>query len=162
MNLSPHFTLDELTIRNRVKGVDAPRLYPGARASLVDLCGVLEVIRARVGEPVHVTSGFRHGDPLQHGRGQAADIQVRSLSPLGLLSIIGDLAETGRVKVRQVIAESNHTDRESLSRPMLEGSGLWVHVAIFGPGFERPSSAPWSTSTAPLPGQKRVYVRWAP
>lgn len=159
MNLSPHFTIDELTIRNKVKGVDAPRLYPEARASLVDLCGVLERIREQVGEPVHVTSGFRFNDKKQHGRGQAADIQVRSLSPLELIRVLHTM---GLSRVRQVIAESMHADRTSLSRPMIKDSGLWVHVAIHGPGFERAASMPWGWSVAPPEGQERAYVRWTP
>ena len=159
MNLSPHFTDVELTIRNKVPGADLPRLYPEARASLVDLCTVLERIREQVGEAVHVTSGFRHGDKKQHGRGQAADIQVRSLSPIELMRVINTM---GLRSVRQVIAESMHEDRASLSNPMIKDSGLWVHVAIYGPGFERPASMPWGTSIAPPEGQDRAYVRWVP
>ncbi len=159
MNLTTHFTDAELTIRKKVPGVDLPRLYPEARASLTDLCGVLERIREQVGEAVHVTSGFRSGDPKQHGRGQAADIQVRSMSPIGVMRVIYGMGLPG---VRQVIAESMHRDRLSLSQPMIKDSGLWVHVAIHGPGFERAASMPWGTSVAPPEGQDRAYVRWVP
>ena len=159
MNLSPHFTLAELTIRNRIPGVDAHKVTPAIRAQLVRLCGALEVIRSEVGEPVHVTSGFRTGDPKQHGAGLAADIQVRSMSPLELIAVVRRLADGLQVSPRQVIAESLHPDKASLSRPMLEGSGLWVHVAIFGPGYERPTKSAWLTSTAPVSGS-RAFVGW--
>jgi len=158
MNLSPHFTIEELTIRRGVKGADLPRATPDVRLALTGLCEVLEIIRGEIGEAVHVTSGFRHGDPKQHGRGQAADIQVRSMDPLQLLNIIYTMGLPG---VRQVIAESLHPDKASLSRPMLEGSGLWVHVAIHGPGYEKPAGSAWLTSTAPVSGD-RVFVRWVP
>ena len=161
MNLSPHFTLAELTIRNRVPGVDAAKVTPAIRAQLVRLCSALEVVRSEVGEPVHVTSGFRSGDPKQHGAGLAADIQVRSLSPLDLIATIRRLSDGLQVSPRQVIAESLHTDKASLSRPMLEGSGLWVHVAIFGPGYTSPTRSAWLTSTAPASGS-RVFTGWTP
>jgi hypothetical protein len=161
MNLSPHFTLDELTIRRGVKGADAHKVTPAIRAQLVRLCSALEAVRSEVGEAVHVTSGFRSGDPKQHGAGLAADIQVRSMSPLDLIATIRRLSDGLQLSPRQVIAESLHTDKASLSRPMLEGSGLWVHVAIFGPGYMSPTRSAWLTSTAPVSGS-RVFVGWMP
>ena len=161
MNLSPHFTLAELTIRNRVPGVDAAKVTPAIRTQLVRLCSALEVIRSEVGEAVYVTSGFRSGDPKQHGAGLAADIQVRSMSPLDLIAVVRRLADGLQISPRQGIAESLHADKASLSRPMLEGSGLWVHVAIFGPGYEKPTRSAWLTSTAPVSGI-RTFVGWTP
>lgn len=161
MQLSPHFDLNEMTIRQKVKGRDAPKVTPAIRAELERLCAVLEVIRASVGEPVYVTSAFRDGDPRQHGRGQAADIQVRGMSPIDLLGRIHDLAGAGRIRVRQVIAESLHTDRASLSRPMIKDSGLWVHIAIHGPGYDDDSAKRWMTSIAPVSGS-RTYPAWSP
>ena len=83
MNLSPHFTFDELTrtgqtalqVKNRE---EAQKVLP----ALKDLAAMLEVIRAKFG-PVRVTSAFRgpsvnaaaNGSKTsQHLLGEAADI----------------------------------------------------------------------------------------
>ena len=83
MNLSPHFTFDELTrtgqtalqVKNRE---EAKKVLP----ALKDLAAMLEVIRAKFG-PVRVTSAFRgpsvnaaaNGSKTsQHLLGEAADI----------------------------------------------------------------------------------------
>jgi hypothetical protein len=150
---TPHFTWRELTIRKRIPGVDEARLTDAVRADLARVAACVEVIRARVGEPVFVTSAFRAGDPRQHGRGQAMDIQVRSLSPMQLLRIVRGLDMPH--PLRQVIAETDAGNREALDLPMAEKSGRWLHIAVFGDGFTRPSSLPWGASWDP-PGD-RVY-----
>ena len=169
--ITPHFTLDEVTARWR-KGVLVPgadrdallALEPSARDHRMDalhrVCLVAEAIREQVGKPIHVTSGYRHGDPNQHGQGEALDLQVRGVSPLELLRIVRGLALP--VRLRQVIAESMHQGRESLDGTMEQGSGRWLHVAVFSVGpmatFDRASSLPWSCSWAPSPGSRRQYV----
>lgn len=80
MTLSPHFTLAELT---RTSTGLANEPAPSQVAALTSLClHVLEPIRALLGVPLRVTSGFRSsavnaaikGAPLsQHVKGEAAD-----------------------------------------------------------------------------------------
>lgn len=156
---SAHFSFAELTARNRVPGADLGKLTEATAANLRSLATELEVIRADVGAAVHVTSGYRHGDPLQHGAGLAADIQVRALSPLDLVERIHALRAI--LDLRQVIAESLAADPASLTQPMAEGSGLWVHVAIRGPRWEARSARPWLWSVAPTSG-RRTYTTWTP
>lgn len=158
---TPHFTWSELTVRGGVAGADLPRLPSAARANLARLAEVLEVIRGAVGRPLRVTSGYRHGDTLQHGMGQAADIQADGMSPLALLLLVRRASNAGLLPhhIRQVIAESLHGDEASVSEPMSEGSGQWVHVAILGaPGerFALPANSTWLASWDPTDGP-RVY-----
>jgi hypothetical protein len=158
---TPHFTWAELTTRRGVQGADLARLTPSARAALTRLAQVLEAIRREVGQPLRVTSGYRHGDPLQHGAGQAADIQADGLSPLYLLRLVRRMSNAGALPhpLRQIIAESLHGDEESVSEPMGEGSGQWVHVAIMGregEPFARAANSMWLSSWDPTDGA-RVY-----
>lgn len=157
---SPHFTWSELTTRRGVAGADLARLTSSARASLVRLAEVLEVVRAEVGRPVRVTSAYRHSDPRQHGQGQAADVQVDGLSPLELLAIVRRLHSSGRFphQLRQVIAESEHSGASSVGRPMASGSGVWLHLAIAGrkgEPFADPTSGAWLASY--IVGDERIY-----
>ena len=145
---SPHFSWAEVTIRYpggvRTPGADLPRLTATAARALQRVCIVAEVIRTDVGEPVHVTSGYRHGDSKQHGAGQALDIQVRGLSPLQLIARIHRLHAAGLLPgLRQVIAEARGT---GLDGPMAEGSVRWVHIAVLGvpgEGWTAPASSMW-------------------
>lgn len=158
--LTPHFSMEELTTRRGVAGADLARLTSSARASLVRLAEVLEVVRAEVDRPVRVTSAYRHGDPRQHGQGQAADVQVDGLSPLELLAIVRRLHSAGRLphQLRQVIAESEHSGPSSVGRPMAAGSGVWLHLAIAGrkgEPFADPTSGAWLASY--IVGDERIY-----
>lgn len=57
MNLSPHFTLEELTATSH-RGIDNS---PSAAviATLKDTAQHMERVRAILGEPIHVNSGYR-------------------------------------------------------------------------------------------------------
>ncbi|MDZ7588227.1 MAG: D-Ala-D-Ala carboxypeptidase family metallohydrolase [Parasphingorhabdus sp.] len=95
MNLSPHFTLKELTISETAQrlGIDNT---PGASevAALRRLCEkVLERVRTHYARPVIVTSGFRSvalnqriggSASSQHCRGEAADFTVPGISNIEL------------------------------------------------------------------------------
>lgn len=156
-----HFSWNELTIRKGVAGADLDKLPPLARQNLTRLAEVLEVIRATVGKPLRVTSGYRHGDPLQHGQGQAADIQADGLSPMYLLRLVRRLHNAGLFPhpIRQVIAESLHGDEESVDEPMGEGSGQWLHVAILGDKgqkFDYAAKNMWQASWDPTDAA-RIY-----
>lgn len=81
--LSPHFSLSEMTSSDTAvrKGIDN-RPTPEAMAALVRTATGLEGVRALLGVPVLVSSGYRSrdlneligGQPLsQHCKGEAAD-----------------------------------------------------------------------------------------
>ena len=86
MNLSPHFTLAEMTFSDTAtrKGIDNTP-SPEVIANLTALCvNVLEPLRAALG-PVHITSGYRSpalnvaigGSKVSaHMEGKAADVNV--------------------------------------------------------------------------------------
>ena len=91
MQLSEHFTLEELT-RSEVaerKGLDNT---PNASevSNLVRLAGLLEEVRALLNKPILLNSGFRSKavndsvgskDTSQHRIGCAADIRVPGMTP---------------------------------------------------------------------------------
>lgn len=126
MNLSPHFSLAELTASNTAKarGIDNTPL-PEHIAKLTLTAEMLERIRGVLGVPVIVTSGYRcmrlnvavgGVTSSDHARGQAADIVApafgtpyevaKKLAPLVSVLGIGQLILEG-VKGKQ-----------------------WVHVSI--------------------------------
>ena len=126
MQLSPHFSLEELT-----KSQTGERLgldndpNPAQLAALKALCvNVLEPIRNHFNRPVVISSGFR-GPALnkatggaatsQHCKGEAADIEVPGVSN-------NELARYIALKVPhdQVIRE--------FPKPGVADSG-WVHVS---------------------------------
>jgi zinc D-Ala-D-Ala carboxypeptidase len=91
MNLSPNFTLEELTVSEIAarKGLDNT---PNATetANLVRVAELLEQVRALLGKPILVNSAFRakavndavgSRDSSQHRLGCAADIRVPGLTP---------------------------------------------------------------------------------
>jgi len=91
MNLSPNFTLEELTVseiaarRNLDNTPNATEV-----ANLVRVAELLEQVRALLGKPILVNSAFRSKpvndavgsrDTSQHRLGCAADIRVPGLTP---------------------------------------------------------------------------------
>ena len=91
MRLSPNFTLEELTasqIAER-RGLDnTPNAT--AIANLTRLAALLEQVRAVIGKPIIVTSGYRSPEvnlaigstnKSQHPLGCAADFKVSGLTP---------------------------------------------------------------------------------
>jgi zinc D-Ala-D-Ala carboxypeptidase len=100
MNLSPHFTLDEMTFSLEAKNHGIENIPDDEHIKkLKTLCaGCLEHIRELVG-PVHVDSGYRSPEvnvavggkvnPIsQHTKAEAADIRVQGLSTEELFQII--------------------------------------------------------------------------
>ena len=89
MNLSEHFTLEELTFTDHREFDNTPNATE--RANLVRLAGFLERVKTTLGgKPVMVNSAFRSKqvndavgskDTSQHRLGCAADIRVPSLTP---------------------------------------------------------------------------------
>lgn len=91
MLITPHFTLDEMTVSQLAarEGFDnAPPLE--ARANLQLLCGALEQVRALFDAPIIISSGYRServnrliggASDSQHVQGLAADFTVIEVSP---------------------------------------------------------------------------------
>ena len=89
MNLSPNFTLEELTITDHREFNNEPN--PNETANLVRLANLLEQVKVAIGnKPVMVNSAFRSKqvndavgskDTSQHRIGCAADIRVPGMAP---------------------------------------------------------------------------------
>jgi len=89
MNLTEHFTLEELTITDHREFFNDPN--PDERANLVRLAEFLEQVKVAIGgKPVMVNSAFRckevndavgSKDTSQHRVGCAADIRVPGMTP---------------------------------------------------------------------------------
>jgi len=89
MNLTEHFTLEELTITDHREFFNEPN--PSERANLERLAELLEQVKVAIGgKPVMVNSAFRckevndavgSKDTSQHRVGCAADIRVPGMTP---------------------------------------------------------------------------------
>ena len=119
MNLSPHFSLAEL-VSSQVatrKGIDnAPA--PAIVANLTRLAALLEQVRALVGAPIAISSGYRSpalnkavsgAANSAHVLGLAADISTAKLAPKALALLI----RQSDIAFDQLIYE-----------------GTWVHIAL--------------------------------
>lgn len=120
MQLSPHFTLEELTfseIASR-KGLDNT---PSANEidNLKRLALLLEVVRTVVGKPVKINSAYRSKavndavgskDSSQHRLGCAADIRVDGMTP--------------REVVKAVIACGQDFDQ------LIQEFDSWTHISV--------------------------------
>lgn len=89
MNLTEHFTLEELTATDHRQFDNTPN--EAERANLVRLAGLLELVKVALGgKPIMVNSAFRSKqvndavgskDTSQHRVGCAADIRVPGVTP---------------------------------------------------------------------------------
>jgi hypothetical protein len=89
MNLTEHFTLEELTTTDHREFDNTPN--ETERANLVRLAGLLELVKVAIGgKPVMVNSAFRSKkvndavgskDTSQHRVGCAVDIRVPGMTP---------------------------------------------------------------------------------
>ena len=127
MNLSPHFTLEELTRTSQTALQATNRAEAQAfLSSLTELAALLEVIRVHFGKPLKINSGFRGpsvnaGTPgssktSQHMKGEAADIEIPGVDDAELHRWI--VKDSG-LRFGQCILE----------RPP---GRSWVHVSICG------------------------------
>ena len=96
MNLSPHFTLQELTVTS----TGLPN-NPNTEQinNLKCLCNLLEQLRSLLNKPIEVTSGFRStkvntavkgAGNSYHLYGCAADIKVKGMTPYEVCVAIRD------------------------------------------------------------------------
>jgi zinc D-Ala-D-Ala carboxypeptidase len=99
MNLTPHFTLEEMTLsQTAVRAGIANTPNEPQILSLVRLCeNILEPLRTMLGKPINVSSGFRNpivnslvggSTTSQHMRGEAADFNVEGMTAQELFEFI--------------------------------------------------------------------------
>lgn len=119
--LTPHFSLDEMVFSGTAARLGIDNTPPSAAVTnLRRLALLLESIRAQLGCPITITSGYRslllnaavRGQPVSaHTYGRAADFVSRNFgSPLDVARVIADRIEG----YDQLIYEF----------------GRWVHVSI--------------------------------
>lgn len=117
MNLSEHFTLDELTFTDHREFDNTPNAEE--LENLRRLAAFLEQVRAAVGQPLHINSAFRckqvndavgSKDASQHRIGCAADLRVPGLTPDQVVKTIIE----AKLPYDQVIREFDR----------------WTHVSI--------------------------------
>ena len=119
MNLSPHFSLAELLASQVAtrKGIDNTPA-PAIVANLTRLAALLEQVRALVGAPITISSGYRSpalnravggAASSAHVLGLAADISTAKLAPKALALLI----RQSDIAFDQLIYE-----------------GTWVHIGL--------------------------------
>ena len=127
MNLSPHFTLEELTASSKAKALKIDNTpTPEVLENLKALALALEMIRSICGKPLKISSGYR-SSPLNkavggsktsaHTLGYAADFTVSGMTPR---QVCEKIVAAG-IKVDQLILEDI-----SPTNP----DGVWVHVGL--------------------------------
>ena len=165
--IAPHFAWSEVVTADPNKPqVLADRRAAlaadsNARAAMTKTIAVAEWIRGLVDAPVRITSGYRGPEQTgsQHDTGHAVDLQVDGMTVLDLIRLVYDNRDDSPHPLRQVIAESLHSDPVTLELHMAPECGVWLHVAIATGQWARESTRPWATSVAPTSG-KRVYRTW--
>jgi zinc D-Ala-D-Ala carboxypeptidase len=123
MNLTEHFTLEELTTTDHREFDNTPN--ETERANLVRLAGLLELVKVAIGnKPVMVNSAFRSKqvndavgskDTSQHRIGCAADIRVPGMTPDQVVKAV----ITAKLPFDQLIRE--------FAGPT---GGGWTHISI--------------------------------
>ena len=125
MQLSEHFTLDELTHTDHRQFDNTPNA--SEMANLVRLAGFLEEVKTAIGgKPVMVNSAFRckqvndavgSKDTSQHRIGCAADIRVPSMTPDEVVkAVIGS-----GIGYDQLIREFYNPETKA---------GGWTHISV--------------------------------
>lgn len=121
MNLTPHFTLEEMTFSSTAIRLSIDNTPPKeVIGRLTTLAQTLELVRAMLGYPLHIDSGYRCPDlNLQvggapdsaHMSGYAADFICPEFGEP--LAIVQCIAKNGSIKFDQLIQE-----------------GEWVHLSV--------------------------------
>jgi hypothetical protein len=135
MNLTPHFTLAELTASNRAKQLDIDNAAPPEIIPrLIRTAEMLERIRATLNSPITVTSGYRclalnaaicsrsssdntqcHAADFVAPRFGTASEIARLLAPIVSTLGIGQLILEG-IKGKQWVHVSTHAPERSINR----------------------------------------------
>ena len=131
--LSPHFTLGEMTTSNHKEVYNIPSHE--AIANLKRLCGWLEVLRERYGEPIHINSGYRSPQlnrkiggaaTSNHLTGCAVDIRVAGMEQaLRYATILLDYSDESKQEFDELLIEKNRY------------GAIWVHFAVRASGNRR-------------------------
>lgn len=124
MNLTPHFTLEELAgtsaLEFKSENLAQARAHLG---KMYMLAGFAERVREIVGEPLMITSGYRcaalntyvGGSPVsQHILGEAIDIVCRKMPVRNMY----DKIKASDLKYEQMILETNPAGAE------------WLHLSM--------------------------------
>lgn len=120
MNITPNFTIDELTASETAarNGWDNTP-SPSELANLTRLADLLEQVRALLGKPVLVNSAYRSKqvndavgskDTSQHRIGCAADIRVPGMTPKQVVS--------------KIVASGIPFDQ------IIEEFSAWTHISV--------------------------------
>jgi len=119
MNLSPHFTLAEFVESQTAtrKGIDNTPT-PSVITSLARVAAVLEQVRALVGGPITVSSGYRCA-ALNKAVGGAAN-------SAHLLGLAADITAPGMTP--QALAKM--IQRAGIAYDQLIYEGTWVHIGL--------------------------------
>lgn len=125
MQLTPHFSLSELTVTSHKKYQELNLSDAKANiGKMYFLAGFCEAIREIIGRPMIISSGYRCpelnkavGGTLfsQHQLAEAVDFTCKSLQPKTIFNII----KKSGLKFGQMILEQNK-----------DGSKKWVHISI--------------------------------
>ncbi len=123
MNLTEHFTLEELTTTDHREFDNTPN--EAERANLVRLAGLLELVKVALGgKPIMVNSAFRSKqvndavgskDTSQHRIGCAADIRVPGVTPDQVVKAV----IAAKLPFDQLIRE--------FAKP---NGGGWTHISV--------------------------------
>lgn len=129
MNLSPHFTLEELTHTDHRQFDNTPNVEE--ETNLVRLAALLEQVKQAVGgKPVMVNSAFRSKavndavgskDTSQHRLGCAADIRVPGMKPREVV----EACIAAKVPFDQIILEFD----------------AWTHISVPNDPGNKPRSS---------------------
>ena len=156
MQITPHFTLAELTVSARARVLKLPNLPTGKDLDNVRYTAAqLEKIRAHLdGAPITVSSCYRApavnkavggSSTSAHMQGLAADINARGFTAAELAAAIVHMRDTGLMDFDQVILEFPE-----------RGRGAWVHV-----GWRRHSANRGQVLTATQRrGGRTQYLPW--
>jgi len=120
MNLSPHFSLDELIVSQSAArhGIDN-NPPPAAIENLKRLCVLLENVRELFGKPLRISSGYRSpkvnaliggSEKSQHCQGAACDFTIQGVT----IDQVMDSITVNGLPYDQVIKEF----------------GAWIHISV--------------------------------
>jgi len=127
MNLSPHFTLEELTASSKAKALKIDNTPPTCIIeNLKALALALELARSVIGKPLKISSGYRcpalnkavgGSSTSAHTLGYAADFTVDGITP--------------RQICEKIIAAGLHFDQIIMENISSDNpDGVWVHYGI--------------------------------
>lgn len=121
MNISPHFTLAELTVTNT--GLDNTPT-PAIIENLKILASTLELIRTSLNKPITINSAYRSprvnnairgsAASSMHLTGQAADLRVKGMTPYEVCMAI----KASGIQYDKLILED------------LGSNGGWTHIQV--------------------------------